>query len=69
MDNRYWPLVVVVVMLALGLTLTVADFKRAATMRKPLAVALVCQSLLLPTLCLVIAEASTSSPIWRSGSC
>ncbi|MCV7398359.1 bile acid:sodium symporter family protein [Mycobacterium paraseoulense] len=62
MDNRYWPLVVVVVMLALGLTLTVADFKRAATMRKPLAVALVCQSLLLPTLCLVIAEASHLEP-------
>lgn len=56
MDNRYWPLVVAIIMLALGLTLTVADFKRAATLRKPLAVALICQSLLLPTLCLVIAE-------------
>lgn len=62
MDNRYWPLVVVVVMLALGLTLTVADFKRAATLRKPLVVALICQSLLLPTLCLVIAEAFHLEP-------
>jgi len=33
MDNRYFPLEVVAVMLALGLTLTVADFRRAATMR------------------------------------
>ncbi|ORW85288.1 bile acid:sodium symporter [Mycobacterium sp. IEC1808] len=56
MDNRYWPLVVAIIMLALGLTLTVDDFKRAAGLRKPLAVALICQALLLPTLCLVIAE-------------
>lgn len=62
MDNRYWPLVVVIIMLALGLTLTVADFKRAATMRKPLMVALICQSLLLPTVCLVIAEAFHLEP-------
>jgi BASS family bile acid:Na+ symporter len=62
MDNRYWPLVVVIIMLALGLTLTVDDFKRAATLRKPLVVALACQSLLLPTLCLVIAEAFRLEP-------
>src|ERR1700753_1771919 len=62
MDNRYFPLVVVVVMLALGLTLTVADFQRAATMRRPLLVALICQSLVLPTLCLLIAEAFHLAP-------
>jgi BASS family bile acid:Na+ symporter len=56
MDNRFFPLVIVAVMLALGLTLTVADFRRAATLRRPLAVALVCQILLLPALCLLIAE-------------
>jgi len=56
MDNRYFPFVVVVVMLALGLTLTLADFRRAASMRRPLAVALICQALLLPVLCLLIAE-------------
>jgi len=56
MDNRYFPLEVVAVMLALGLTLTVADFRRAATMRRPLAVALICQTTLLPALCLLIAE-------------
>lgn len=62
MDNRYWPLVVVIIMLALGLTLTIDDFKRAATLRKPLVVALACQSLLLPALCLLIAEAFHLEP-------
>lgn len=62
MDNRFLPLVVGAVMLALGLTLTVADFRRAATVRRPLLVALVCQSLVLPTLCLLIAEAFHLAP-------
>lgn len=56
MNNRYFPLVVGVVMLALGLTLTVSDFRRAATLRRPVAVALICQALVLPALCLLIAE-------------
>jgi bile acid:Na+ symporter, BASS family len=62
MNNQYFPLVVVTVMLALGLTLTVDDFKRAATLRRPLAVALICQAVLLPVLCLLIAEATHLSP-------
>lgn len=56
MDNRLFPLVVVPAMLALGLTLTVADFRRAASLRRPLLVALICQSVILPALCLLIAE-------------
>jgi bile acid:Na+ symporter, BASS family len=55
-DNRYFPIVVIVVMLALGLTLTIDDFRRAATLRRPLAVALIIQALVLPALCLLIAE-------------
>ncbi len=62
MDNRYFPVVVVVVMLALGLTLALADFRRAASMRRPLAIALICQALLLPVLCLLIAEAFDLQP-------
>jgi BASS family bile acid:Na+ symporter len=62
MGNQYFPFVIVVVMLALGLTLTIADFKRAATLRRPLLVALICQSLVLPTLCLLIAEAFHLEP-------
>jgi bile acid:Na+ symporter, BASS family len=62
MGSEYFPYVIAVVMLALGLTLTVEDFKRAATLRRPLAVALLCQSLLLPSLCLLIAEAFHLEP-------
>lgn len=62
MDNRLFPLVVVAIMLALGLTLTVADFRRAATLRRPLLVALLCQCVLLPLLCLVVAEALDLEP-------
>ena len=62
MDNRFLPIVVGVVMLALGLTLTVADFRRAATVRRPLLVALICQALVLPAVCLVIAEMLHLSP-------
>jgi BASS family bile acid:Na+ symporter len=62
MDNRFLPLVVGAVMLALGLTLTVGDFRRAATVRRPLAIALVCQSLVLPALCWVIAESLHLTP-------
>ncbi|MCV7412033.1 bile acid:sodium symporter [Mycobacterium florentinum] len=62
MGSQYFPYVIAVVMLALGLTLTVDDFKRAATLRRPLAVALLCQALLLPSLCLLIAEAFHLEP-------
>jgi bile acid:Na+ symporter, BASS family len=61
-DNRFFPFVVAAVMLALGLTLTVADFRRAATVRRPLLVALLCQALLLPVLCLFIAEGLHLTP-------
>lgn len=62
MDNRFFPLVVVTAMLALGMTLTVADFRRAAALKRPLAVALVCQAVVLPTFCLLIAEAFNLPP-------
>jgi len=67
MNNQYFPLVVVAVMLALGLTLTVDDFKRAASLRRPLLVALICQCLLLPALCLLIAEAFHLKPTLAVG--
>ena len=62
MDNRFLPIVVGAVMLALGLTLTVEDFRRAATVRRPLLVALICQSLILPALCWLIAVALHLTP-------
>lgn len=62
MGNQYFPLVIAIVMLALGLTLTVDDFRRAATLRRPLVVALICQAVILPTLCLLVAEAFHLEP-------
>lgn len=62
MDNRVFPFVIAAIMLALGLTLTISDFKRAGTMKRPLLVALICQSVLLPSLCLLIAELLNLSP-------
>lgn len=62
MDNRFFPLVIVAVMLALGLTLTLDDFRRAVALRRPLAVALLCQTVLLPALCLLITEAFALEP-------
>lgn len=62
MQSQLFPLVIGAVMLALGLTLTVDDFRRAATLRRPLLVALLCQAALLPAVCLAIAEALDLSP-------
>jgi bile acid:Na+ symporter, BASS family len=62
MHNQFFPFVIVAVMLALGLTLTVADFRRASTLRRPLVVALFCQAVVLPALCLLIAEAMHLTP-------
>ena len=67
MGTQFFPFVIVVVMLALGLTLTIDDFKRAATLRRPLVVALLCQSLVLPALCLLIAEAFHLQPTLAIG--
>ena len=67
MGSRFFPLVVVAVMLALGLTLTVADFRRAITLRRPLVVAVICQSVVLPAVCLLIAEAFHLTPTLAVG--
>jgi BASS family bile acid:Na+ symporter len=48
----FLPIALGVIMLGLGMSLTVRDFKRVATVPKATAVALVCQVLLLPAICL-----------------
>jgi BASS family bile acid:Na+ symporter len=67
MNNSYFPLVVAIIMLALGLTLTIDDFRRAAALRRPLAVALICQAVVLPTVCLLISEAFHLEPTLAVG--
>jgi bile acid:Na+ symporter, BASS family len=48
----FLPIALGVIMLGLGMSLTVQDFKRVATVPKATLVALVCQVLLLPAICL-----------------
>ena len=44
------PLAIAIIMITLGMTLTVADFKRIVTFPKPVFIGLLCQMILLPAL-------------------
>lgn len=44
------PLAIAIIMVTLGMTLTVADFKRIVTFPKPVFIGLLCQMILLPAL-------------------
>ena len=50
------PLAIAVIMVTLGMTLTIADFRRIATQPKPVFIGLFCQMLLLPALGFVVAS-------------
>jgi BASS family bile acid:Na+ symporter len=56
-----------VIMLGLGLSLTVADFKRVVQYPRAIIVGLVCQMLILPAVCLGIAVAFGLSPVFAVG--
>lgn len=56
------PLALAVIMLGLGLHLRVEDFKRILVQPKAILVGLVCQVLLLPTLCFFLAKAFGLAP-------
>lgn len=58
MDRAAWlyPLVIVVVMFGMGMSLTLDDFRRGLQLRRPLAMALVCQVLVLPVAAAAIAQ-------------
>ncbi|MFE9750705.1 bile acid:sodium symporter family protein [Saccharothrix saharensis] len=47
-----FPITVAIIMLGLGLTLTVADFRRVVKYPRAMVVCLVCQMLVLPAICL-----------------
>ena len=49
-SNVILPLAIAIIMITLGMTLTVADFKRIVTYPKPVFIGLVCQMVLLPLL-------------------
>lgn len=61
------PIALGIIMLGLGLTLTVADFTRVARFPRPVVIGLVCQMLILPWVCLLIAEAFGLAPALAVG--
>lgn len=63
----FMPLVIVIVMLGLGLSLTVADFRKVVSRPKPIVIALVCQSLILPVVCFGLTHAMALPPALAVG--
>ncbi|MFC3551675.1 bile acid:sodium symporter family protein [Lysobacter cavernae] len=61
------PLALGIIMLGLGLSLTLDDFRRVAQQPKPVLVALVCQTLLLPLVCFALAKAFGLAPALAVG--
>lgn len=57
LSNVVLPLAIITIMVALGMTLTVADFKRVFTQRKQVFIGLLCQLVLLPILGFLVAGA------------
>lgn len=63
----FLPIALGIIMLGLGLSLTLNDFKRITKYPKAIIIALGCQMILLPALCFIIAEFSGLSPILSVG--
>lgn len=57
LSNVVLPLAIITIMVALGMTLTIADFKRVFTQRKQVFIGLLCQLVLLPILGFLVAGA------------
>jgi bile acid:Na+ symporter, BASS family len=64
LSNVVLPLAIVIIMVALGMTLTIADFKRVFTQPKQVAVGLLCQLVLLPLIGFAIAGFFALAPIY-----
>ncbi len=58
----FLPIALGIIMLGLGLTLTLEDFKRVTRYPRAMTIALVCQMMLLPMLCFVIVKFSGLPP-------
>lgn len=58
------PLAIIIIMVTLGMTLTIADFKRVAAQPKQVLIGLLCQLVLLPVLGFVIAGAFSLAPVY-----
>ncbi|MDZ4715498.1 MAG: bile acid:sodium symporter family protein [Cytophagales bacterium] len=56
------PIALGIIMLGLGLSLTLEDFRRVARFPKAITIALVCQMILLPALCFLLARSFALPP-------
>lgn len=56
------PLAIGIIMMGLGLTLTIDDFKRIVVYPKAIVIGLLCQMLILPVVCFLIAKGFGLSP-------
>jgi bile acid:Na+ symporter, BASS family len=63
----FLPLALGIIMLGLGLSLTMEDFKRVARYPKAIAVALFCQMILLPIMCFLLVKASGLNEVLAVG--
>lgn len=63
----YLPLALGIIMLGLGLSLTADDFKRVLKYPGAMTVALICQMILLPVLCFLLAKLSNLNPAMAVG--
>lgn len=61
--SLFLPIALGIIMLGLGLSLTLADFKRVTQYPKAMTLALICQMVLLPLICFGIAMVSGLSPV------
>lgn len=63
----FLPLALGIIMLGLGLSLSLADFRRVLVMPRAVLIALACQTLLLPLVCLGIAHGFGLAPVMAVG--
>jgi bile acid:Na+ symporter, BASS family len=64
LSNVVLPLAIVIIMVTLGMTLTLADFKRVLTQPKQVTVGLLCQLVLLPILGFTVASTFDLAPVY-----
>lgn len=67
LTTLFLPAALAIIMLGLGLSLTVADFRRVLVFPKAVLIALACQTLLLPLVCFGVASAFGLAPALAVG--
>ncbi len=63
----FLPIALGIIMLGLGLSLTIADFRRVAKYPKAIVVALLCQMALLPAICFLLVKSTGLDPSLAAG--